>query len=110
MAEYDIRPGNRRHRTLGYTKKDGSAGVVQDPPEWIRSDEALAQVDVDPDGMHGTIAHNGAVGDLTIDSRADGDIGLGEHLIVISDTFHMLPPRDAEGGTSEVGEEEPIPA
>lgn len=110
MAEFDIRPGNRRHRTLSYTKKDGSPGAVQSPPEWELSDPALAQVDVDPDGMHGIVGHIGAIGDLTINSRADGDIGLGEHLIVVTDVFHLLPPRDADGGTSAVGEEEPIPA
>lgn len=109
MAEFDIRPGNRRHRTLSYTKKGGEAGAVQNPPEWDMSDPALATVDVDPDGMHGTVAHNGGIGDLTINSRADGDVGIGEHLIVITDVFHMLPPLDSDGGTSEVGPEEAIP-
>jgi hypothetical protein len=115
MAEYDIFPGNQRHRRLNYTKKDGSPGRVQDPPTWELSGggegveaEALATVTIDSDQMHGVIAHNGAVGDLTITSRADGDIGLGEHPIVIVDMFHMKPPRDADGGTSEVSEEEPI--
>ena len=109
MAEFDIRPGNRRHRTLNYTKADGSVGVVQDPPTWDLNDELLAQVDVDDDSMHGIIAHNGSVGDLIVTSAADGDIGLGEHRIVIADTFHMLAPLDASGGSSSVSDEEPIP-
>ena len=109
MAEYDIHPGNRRHRTLGYTKADGSAGVVQDPPSWDINDAQLAQLDIDPDNMHGIISHNGAVGDFVINSVADGDIGLGEHRIVIADTFHMLAPLGATGGGSTVGDEEPIP-
>jgi hypothetical protein len=115
MAEYDIFPGNQRHRKLNYTRKDGSPGRVESPPTWELSGggdelpaEELATVTIDVDQMHGVIAHNGAVGDLTITSRADGDIGIGVHPIVITDTFHMKPPRDADGGTSEVSEEEPI--
>lgn len=107
--EFDIHPGNRRHRTLNYQKADGSAGVVQDPPTWDLNDMLLAQVDVDPDNMSGVINHNGAVGDLVITSVADGDIGLGENRIVITDIFHMLAPLGATGGSSSVGDEEPIP-
>jgi hypothetical protein len=115
--EYDIFPGNQRHRRLNYTKRDGSPGRVQDPPTWDLStptpdlDAAtLATVTIDPDRMHAVIGHNGAVGDLMVSSFADGDIGLGEHPIVIVDIFHMKPPRDADGGNSEVSDEEPIPA
>jgi hypothetical protein len=117
MAEFEIFPGNQRHRRLNYKQKGGAPGRVQDPPTWDLSTAAeavdpssLASVNIDPDNMHGVIGHNGAVGDLTISSFADGDVGLGKHPIVITDTFHMRPPRDAEGGTSEVGEEEAIPA
>jgi hypothetical protein len=117
MAEFEIFPGNQRHRRLNYTKKDGSPGRVQGPPTWELSGggegvdaEALATVTIDPDQMHATIGHNGSVGDLTIVSQADGDIGIGKHPIVITDIFHMRPPRDADGGNSEVSDEEPIPA
>jgi len=115
MAEYDIKPGNQRHRRLNYTKKDGSAGKVQDPPTWDLSapegvdPASLASLNIDGDQMHGVVGHNGAIGDLTISSFADGDVGLGRHPIVLTDTFHMLSPLDAEGGVSDVGEEEPIP-
>ena len=113
MAEFDIHPGTRRHRTLRYTKADGSPGVVETPPTWDLSEPDLAAVDVDPDKMHGVISHNGAIGDLTVSSRADGDLGEGENqtnLIVITDVFHMLAPLGAAGGESAVGAEEPIPA
>lgn len=116
MAEFNIQPGNQRRRKLNYTQKGGAPGKVQNPPTWDLTTtgevdpEALASVSIDPDGMQGSIGHNGSVGDLTITSSADGDIGLGEHLIVITDVFHLLPPRDAEGGTSDVSEEEAIPA
>lgn len=109
MAAFDIRPGMRRHRTLNYTKADSSPGVVQDPPTWDLNDSLLAKVEIDPDNMHGTISHNGSVGDLVVTSVADGDIGLGEHRIVIADVFHMLPPLGAIGGSSSVGDEERIP-
>lgn len=117
MAEYEIYPGNQRHRRLNYTKKDGSPGRVQDPPTWEFSGggeelpaEDLATVTVDGDKMHGVVAHNGAIGDLTITSRADGDVGIGVHPIVITDIFHMKGPRDADGGTSDVSDEEAIAA
>ena len=109
MAEFEIRPGNRRHRSLDFTKKDGSAGKVQDPPVWALSNETLAKMDVDPDGMSGFIAHNGSVGDVVCTSEADGDLGEGVNRIVITDTFHMMQPLGASGGTSTVDEEEPIP-
>lgn len=112
MAEYNIDPGQRRHRTLRYTKADGSPGTVQDPPTWDMLNPELAAVTVDPDSMHATIDHNGGIGDLTITSRADGDVGLGVHPIILEDIFHMMPPAplDAESGMSEVSEQEPIPA
>jgi hypothetical protein len=110
MAEFDIHPGTRRHRILKYTKADGSPGVVETPPTWDLSEPDLATVDVDPDAMHGVISHNGAIGDLTVSSRADGDLGAGENLIIITDIFHMLAPLGAAGGESTVGAEEPIPA
>lgn len=109
MAEYDIHPGNRRTRSLNYTKADGSQGEVQDPPSWDLNDTLLAAVNVNPDSLSGTIDHNGSVGDLVVTSVADGDIGLGEHRIVITDIFHMLAPLGATGGGSTVGDEEPIP-
>jgi hypothetical protein len=114
--EYDIFPGNQRHRRLNYQQLDGSPGKTQDPPTWDLSapegvDAAsLASVVVDPDGRHGIIGHNSAVGDLTIASVADGDVGLGVHTIVITDIFHMRPPREnSESGVSDVSEEEAIP-
>jgi hypothetical protein len=116
MAEFDIRPGQQRHRRLNYTKKDGSPGRVQDPPTWELSAAGdgvnpadVASVNVDPDQMHGIIGHNGGIGDLTVISNADGDVGLGVNTIVITDVFHMRGPLDAEGGTSDVSDEEPIP-
>jgi hypothetical protein len=117
MAEFDIFPGNQRHRRLNYKQKGGGPGKVQDPPTWdlsasveVVNPSALATVTIDPDQMHGIIGHNGSIGDLTITSFADGDIGLGVHPIIFTDVFHMRPPRDAEGGASEVSDEEPIPA
>lgn len=116
MAEFDIFPGNQRHRKLNYTQKGGGPGKVQDPPTWDLSapgdvdPSTLASVNIDPDKMHGIVGHNGAIGDLTITSFADGDVGLGEHPIVITDVFHMKPPFDADGGASDVSPEEPIPA
>lgn len=107
--DFDIHPGNRRHRTLGFTKADGSPGEVEGPPLWDSNDATLAIMDVDTDGMHGTIAHNGSVGDFTVTSRADGDLGIGVNPIVIADIFHMLAPLGATGGSSSVGAEEPIP-
>lgn len=112
MAEYNIQPGMRRHRTLKYHKADGSPGSIQDPPTWDMVNPELANVLVDEANMHATIDHNGGIGDLTITSRADGDVGIGDHPIILTDIFHMLPPKelDAAGGMSEVSEEEPIPA
>ena len=113
--EYEIFPGNQRHRRLNYTQKGGAPGRVQDPPTWDLSTvgevdpSTLAAVNIDPDRMHAVIGHNGAIGDLTISSFADGDVGLGRHPIVLTDTFHMRPPLDADGGVSDVSEEEPIP-
>ena len=75
---------------------------MQDPPTWDFSavgevDAAsLASVNVDPDQLHGVIGHNGSIGDLTITSVADGDVGSRGHPIVITDMFHMRGPRDAE--------------
>jgi hypothetical protein len=109
MAEFEIRPGNRRHRTLAFKNAKGEAGQVQDPPVWTLSDETLADMAVDADGMHGTIGHNGSQGDVVCSSEADGDVGLGVNRIVVSDIFHMLPPLGATGGESTVSEEEPIP-
>ena len=110
MAEFNIHPGQRRHRTLEYKNAAGGPGKTQDPPTWDLSDELTAQVDVDPDGLHGTIAYNGTVGDLTITSVADGDLGPEVNRIVLTDVFHMLAPLGAAGGESNVSEEEPIPA
>lgn len=109
MAEFDIRPGNRRHRTLSFTNAKGEPGQVQDPPAWTLSDETLADMQVDGDGMHATIAHNGSQGDVVCSSEADGDVGLGVNRIVVSDTFHMLAPLGATGGEAVVSEEEAIP-
>ena len=117
MADYEIFPGNQRHRRLNYKQLSGAPGKTQDPPTWDLSAPegvdavSLALVNVDPDARHGIIGHNGAIGDLTITSVADGDVGLGVHTIVITDTFHMRPPREnSDSGESEVSDEEPIPA
>lgn len=107
--DFDIHPGNRRHRNLSYENAAGQPGVVEGPPAWSLSDDTLADMAVDAHGMHGTIAHNGSIGDVVVMSEADGDIGLGVNRIVISDTFHMLPPFGATGGSSSVSAEEPIP-
>ena len=110
MGDFEIHPGNRRRRTLSYAKADGSPGQVESPPEWSKSDDVMADIEVDADGMIGFVAHNGSVGDVIVSSEADGDLGLGVNRIVIADTFHMLPPLGAVGGSSSVGEEERIPA
>jgi hypothetical protein len=110
MPEYDVRPGQRRPRKLQATRPDGSPGKVQDPPEWIIDKKELAQVDVAPDGFSGFVAHNGSLGDVTIISRADGDVGLGENVLETTpDVFHMLAELDASGLISTVGDLEPIP-
>ena len=41
MAEFDIFPGNQRHRRLNYTQKGGGPGKVQDPPTWDLSTPVL---------------------------------------------------------------------
>lgn len=110
MADFDISPGMQRSRTLEYSNAKGEPGTVEAPPTWTLSEDALANMAVDPDGMRGTIAHNGSIGDVVVTSEADGDIGLGVNLIVVSDTFHMKAPFGAVGGRSSVGAEEPIPA
>lgn len=109
MAEYEINPGMRRPRNLVFENSKGEAGTVEAPPIWEMSDQALANMPVEPDGMSGFVEHNGATGTLVVKSSADGDIGLGKKLITIEDTFHMRPPFGATGGSSNVGEEEPIP-
>lgn len=58
--------------------------------------------------MSATIAHNGAVGEVTLTVRADGDLGAGVHPIVLSEVFSMLPVLGATGGSFTVGEEQPI--
>lgn len=108
--EYDIHPGQFRHRSLKYRNAAGGPGQTQDPPTWDLSDELTAKVDVDPDGLHGTIAYNGTVGDLSITSVADGDLGPGVNRIVQTDVFHMLAPLGATVVESEVSDEEPLPA
>jgi hypothetical protein len=109
MAEFDIRPGNRRHRTLAFKNAKGETGAVEGVPAWVSSDETLADMVVDADGMHGIIGHNDSVGDVIVTSEADGDLGLGVNRIVITDTFHMLAPLGSTGGESVVSEEEAIP-
>lgn len=110
MADFDIHPGQRRHLNLAYKNAAGGPGSTEAPPTWDLSDELGAKVDVDPDGLHGTIAHNGTVVDLTVTNVADGDLGPGINRIVETNVFHMLAPLGATVVDSTVSDEEAIPA
>jgi len=68
----------------------------------------LANLAPAPDGMSATLQHNGAVGEVTLTVRADGDLGAGVHPIVLSEIFTMLPALGATGGSFSVGEEQPM--
>lgn len=105
---FDIHPLNQRLLTVAYSKADGSPGQVETPPQWELSDEALATLAVQGDAMGANIQHNGAVGEVTLTVRADGDLGVGVFPILISEVFTMLPPLGATGGSLGVGEEQPI--
>ncbi|CAN5814349.1 hypothetical protein BH20PSE1_BH20PSE1_01070 [soil metagenome] len=107
MAD-DINEGKQRTLTAEFTKKDGSAGTVEGKPVWELSDAALATLVPAEDGMSAKVQHNGAVGPVDWTMTADGDLGIGVFPIVKTDTFNMLAPFGAEGGTVTVGPEEPI--
>jgi hypothetical protein len=104
---FDIHPANQRSMTASYSRSDGP-GEVEAPPEWELSNESLATLLVEPDGMSAKIQHSGGVGEVTLTVTADGDLGTGVFPIVLSEIFTMLPPRGATGGTLGVGNEEPI--
>lgn len=105
---FDIHPATKRPITPTYEKSDGSAGSVEGAPEWALSDPTLATLVVNPDGMGGEVQHNGAVGEVTLTVRADGDLGAGMFPIVLSEVFTMLAPLGATGGTLGVGDEVPL--
>ncbi|MGH8570013.1 MAG: hypothetical protein ACREXU_18905 [Gammaproteobacteria bacterium] len=105
---FDLHPGNQRAMSVSFTKADGSLGQVETAPAWSLSDPALATLAAAPDGMSATIAHNGAVGEVTLTVRADGDLGAGVHPIVLSEIFTLMAPLGAVGGAMSVGEEQPI--
>lgn len=106
---FDIHPGNKRVLTPSYQKADGTPGAVEGFPEWSLSDPTLATMVVNPDGMGGEMQHNGAVGEVTLTVRADGDLGIpGVFPIVLSEVFTMLAPLGATGGTLGVGDEVPV--
>lgn len=105
---FDIHPGNMRSVTPTYQKGDGSPGLVEGVPDWSISDATLATMVKNADGLGGSVQHNGAVGEVTLTVRADGDLGTGVFPIVLSEVFTMLAPLGATGGTLGVGDEVPI--
>lgn len=105
---FSIRPGFRRTISVTFTKDDGSAGNVEGTPTWELSDQTLALLTPAADGMSADMQHNGAVGDVMLTMRADGDLGAGVHPIVVSDTVTMIAPLGATVAAFTVGEEVPI--
>lgn len=105
---FDIHPVMQRPMSVSYTKADGTPGEVESAPEWSLSDPSLANLSAAADGMSATLQYNGAVGEVSLMVRADGDLGAGVHPIVLSEVFTMLPALGATGGSFSVGEEQPI--
>ena len=105
---FDIGPGNMRPFTVTFSKADGTPGSVEGVPTWELSDITLGALVVNPDGMGGSVQHNGAVGEVTLTGRADGDLGEGVFPIVLSEVFTMKAPLGAVGGALGVGDEVPI--
>lgn len=102
--------GKQFTAAVAYTKSDGSPGSVEGAPVWELSNVELATLTVAEDGMSATIAHNGAVGSVTLTVTADGDLGAGVFPIVLSETIELMAPEGATAGTIAFGEPTDIPA